>query len=72
LDLVVHAATHSAAATSIGAGFSFSGISVTRHSVVSYRPAIDTAFCRAMRVTFSEYPGAIYHVMSRGVRPSQL
>src|SRR6266850_3338878 len=35
-----------------GAFFSFSGISVTRHSVVSNRPAIEAAFCSAVRVTF--------------------
>ena len=31
--------------------FSFSGISVMRHSVVSSRPAMDAAFCSAVRVT---------------------
>src|SRR4051812_37494192 len=35
-----------------GAGFSFSGSSVTRHSVVSKRPAIEAAFWSALRVTF--------------------
>ena len=35
-----------------GASF-FSGISVTMHSVVSSRPAIEAAFCRAVRVTFA-------------------
>ena len=35
-----------------GAFFSFSGISVTRHSVVSSKPAIEAAFCNAVRVTF--------------------
>src|SRR3989442_1040777 len=32
--------------------FSFSLASVTRHSVVSSRPAMEAAFCRAVRVTF--------------------
>jgi hypothetical protein len=34
-----------------GAGFSFSGTSVIRHSVVSNRPATDAAFYRAVAVT---------------------
>src|SRR5438093_11715806 len=32
--------------------FSFAGISVMRHSVVSNKPAIEAAFCSAARVTF--------------------
>src|SRR6266550_398651 len=36
----------------IGGVFSFSGISVTNASVVSNRPAMDAAFCSALRVTF--------------------
>src|SRR5215831_18973976 len=35
----------------IGGVFSFSGISVTNASVVSNRPAMDAAFCNALRVT---------------------
>ena len=34
-----------------GPAFSFSGTSVTNASVVSNRPAIDAAFCNALRVT---------------------
>ena len=33
----------------IGGVFSFSGISVTNASVVSNRPAMDAAFCSALR-----------------------
>src|SRR5436190_9146304 len=35
----------------IGGVFSFSGISVTNTSVVSNKPAMDAAFCNALRVT---------------------
>ena len=35
-----------------GASFFFSGISATTASVVRRRPAMDAAFCRAVRVTF--------------------
>jgi hypothetical protein len=35
----------------IGGVFSFSGISVTNASVVSNRPAMEAAFCSAVRVT---------------------
>jgi len=34
-----------------GGSFSFSGISVTKHSVVISRPATEAEFCRAARVT---------------------
>ena len=51
-DLVVHAFGSAVAAGPAGADF-FSGISQTIASVVSIRPAIDAAFCRAERVTFA-------------------
>ena len=35
----------------IGGAFSFSFFSTTTHSVVSSRPAMEAAFCKAVRVT---------------------
>ena len=42
-----------AAAAAAAAGLGFSGLSATMASVVSSRPAMEAAFCRAERVTLA-------------------
>src|SRR5437870_672293 len=52
----------------IGAFFSFSGISVTRHSVVRSSPAIDAAFCKAEQSDAATGDDALFHRSARGVQ----